>query len=195
MLTLTLALLFAAAPAIDNDFVVVTRSSSACAAADGECGDRVVVALSPMELESAAGVRHLQRGDVAVFRTGEAYAAAANADWFEVRVRPGHPEPKAPAEQIAPEKNEALFDAEDFFVFAEKLSPGDTRARHSHSQRVVIQLNRTRLQQWPDGSDEIIVETVPERPSFSPAVIHKVKNLGDVALFGVIVEFKPRMQR
>jgi hypothetical protein len=84
-----------------------------------------------------------------------------------------------------------LYDGEDFFVFEEKLAPGDTRARHSHSQRVVIQLNRARLRQWPDGKPQIEIETVPERPTFSPPVIHVVENIGDVPLRGVIIEFLP----
>ena len=78
----------------------------------------------------------------------------------------------------------------DFFVFEEKLSPGDTRARHSHSQRVVIQLNRARLQQWPDGEPSKFVETIPDRPTFSPPVIHTVKNVGDTPLRGIVIEFK-----
>jgi hypothetical protein len=83
------------------------------------------------------------------------------------------------------------YDGEHFFVFEERLAPGDTRARHSHSQRVVIQLNRARLQQWPDGAPELFVETVPERPTFSPPVIHVVKNVGEVPLRGIVIEFKP----
>ena len=98
----------------------------------------------------------------------------------------------SPGEIIPPEKNPIRHDGTDFFVFEEKLAPGDTRARHSHSQRVVIQLNRARLEQWPDGAPAKIVETIPDRPAFSPPVIHTVKNIGDVPLRGIIIEFKPK---
>jgi hypothetical protein len=84
-----------------------------------------------------------------------------------------------------------LHDGPDFFVFEERLEPGDTRPRHSHSQRVVIQLNRTRLRQWPDGAPDVVVETVPEKPSFSPPVVHAVRNIGDRPLSGIIIELKP----
>lgn len=67
-----------------------------------------------------------------------------------------HP-PIAPLrEYIPPEKNAVLHDGDGLFIFEARLAVGDTRARHSHSQRVVIQLNRTRLQQWPEGEAEVI---------------------------------------
>ena len=60
------------------------------------------------------------------------------------------------------------------------------------SERVVIQLNRARLQQWPDGEPEKFVDTVPDRPVFSPPVVHKVKNVGEMPLRGIVIEFKPQ---
>lgn len=193
MFAFPLVLAFAAVPAIDNAFVVVTRGESVCAVAEsGRCGDRVIVALQPLEVEGDSTTQRLGRGEVAVFGPGQSYRIAAGSDYFEVVIRPDHPAPLAPAARIEPEKNATLYDAEGFFVFEEKLDPGDTRARHSHSQRVVIQLNRTRLQQWPDGAPEMFVDTVPERPSFSPPVVHRVKNVGDLPLAGIIIEFKPR---
>ncbi|MEO8157508.1 MAG: hypothetical protein ABI648_06900 [Betaproteobacteria bacterium] len=65
-------------------------------------------------------------------------------------------------------------------------------ARHSHSQRVVIQLNRARLRKRSDGDALKFVDTVLDRPGFSPPVIHTVKKVGDVPLRGIIIEFKPR---
>jgi hypothetical protein len=47
------------------------------------------------------------------------------------------------------------------------------------------------LQQWPDDGPAILLETVPERVSFNPPVIHTVKNIGTEPLRGIIVEFKP----
>jgi hypothetical protein len=181
----------AVACAIDNDYVTVTRDAAPCAAgAAAGCGDRVIVALGEVELRSGATLRRLTRGDVAVFGAGEPYAAPTGS-YFEVAIKPDHPASDSPGEMIAPQKNASIFDGEDFFVFEEKLAPGDTRARHSHSQRVVIQLNRTKLRQWPDGKPEIEVETRVDEPRFSPPVIHVVENIGEVPLRGVIVEFKP----
>lgn len=105
-------------------------------------------------------------------------------------IRKHHPAGQSPGERIPPEKNAIRYDGKDFFVFEERLAPGDTRARHSHSQRVVIQLNRARLQQWPDGEPSKFVETLPDRPSFNPPVIHTVRNVGDTPLRGIVIEFK-----
>jgi hypothetical protein len=195
MLSLAFAWFVAATPAIDNQYVRVTRGEAVCAAAGTPgCGSRVVVALEPLKVEAGGGMRKLVRGDVAVFAPGESYAVPGGADFFEVVIRPDHPPALAPTESIAPEKNALRHDDRDFFVFEEKLEPGDTRARHSHSQRVVIQLNRTQLRQWPDGGAEVLIETVPEKPSFSPPVVHKVRNEGVLPLFGIIIEFKPDPQ-
>ena len=186
---LAAAVLSASQVALDNDYVRVTRDVAPCAAAaEPECGDRVIVALGEIVL----GQRKMVRGDIAVFRSGETYEPPASGPYFEVSIKPGHPPVRSPTEIIPPEKNAMRFEGDSFFIFEEKLAPGDTRARHSHSQRVVIQLNRTRLEQWPDGQPSIVVETVPDRPSFNPPVIHVVKNIGDAPLRGVIIEFMPQ---
>jgi hypothetical protein len=108
----------------------------------------------------------------------------------KVAIKADHPPARQPGERIAPEKNAILYEADDFLVFEEKLEPGDTRACHSHGERLVIQLNRARLQQWPDGEPARFVETVPERPAFSPPVIHTVRNIGETPLRGIVIEFK-----
>jgi hypothetical protein len=182
--------------AIENAYVYVTRNAAPCASAGApECGDRVIVALGDLDLVTPASRRRMTRGDVAVFAPGDVYELPAGGDFFEVVIRPNHPPVQSPAEIIAPDKNAMLYEGERFFVFEEKLESGDTRPRHSHSQRVVMQLNRARLQQWPDGAPEIFVETVPDRANFSPPVIHVVKNVGDTPLRGIIIEFKPEPPR
>jgi hypothetical protein len=183
----------AAEVVLENDYVRVTRAEAPCAsAAPPECSDRVVVALDNIEL-SSGGLRHaMARGDVAVFGPTQSYEVAKGDLFFEVSVKSTHPPAQSPGVTIPPEKNAMRHDGKDFFVFEEKLEPGDTRARHSHSQRVVIQLNRARLEQWPDGEPSKIVETVPERPGFGAPVIHRVKNIGNTALRGIIIEFKPQ---
>ncbi len=188
---LLLLLLPATALALDNDYVRVTRNEATCPGADMPgCGDRVIVALDDMEIFVGYAKRKLSRGEIMVFERERAFPPPVG-EFFEVVIKPGHPPVLSPREMIAPEKNALLFDSERFFVFEEKLAPGDTRARHSHSQRVVIQLNKTRLQQWPDGEPVKIVEIPVENPSFSPPVIHVVKNIGDAPLFGIVIEFKP----
>lgn len=194
MIAICLALCLASIPVLHNDYVIVSRGAPACAAEAADCGERVVVALQSLALESDGATRRLERGGVAILAPGQPYRISSGSDYFEVAIRPDHPAALAPAEQIAPEKNSMLHDGADYFVFEERLAPGDTRARHSHGQRVVIQLNATRLQQWPDGAPELFIDTVPEKPSFSPPVVHKVKNVGDRDLAGIIVEFKPGRQ-
>lgn len=185
-------LLPATALALDNDYVRVTRNAATCPQANmAGCGDRVIVALGDMEIFVGYVKRNLSRGEIIVFERERAFAPPSG-EFFEVVIKPGHPPVLSPPEIIPPEKNAMLYDGERYFVFEEKLAPGDTRARHSHSQRVVIQLNKTRLQQWPDGEPEKFVELPIEKPNFSPPVIHVVKNVGDAPLFGIVIEFKPQ---
>jgi hypothetical protein len=92
---------------------------------------------------------------------------------------------------ISPDKNVIKHGGERFFIFEERLEVGDTRERHSHSQRVVIQLNATKLQQWPDGQPEVLRDIVPDGVAFNPPVIHTVKNVGELPLRGIVIELKP----
>jgi hypothetical protein len=178
--------------ALDNEYVRVTRDAAPCASASvPDCGDRVIVALGDIELPSGNSPRRMARGDIAVFKRGESYQLPTGGPFFEVAIKPKHPPVQSPKELIYPEKNAMRYDGAQFFVFEEKLAPGDTRARHSHSQRVVVQLNQTRLQQWPDGAAPLFVDMVPDRVIFAPPVIHVVKNVGDKPLLGIVIEFKP----
>ena len=195
-LLLFFCLLQAQAPALDNDYVRVTRDSALCSQANTPgCGDRVIVALGEIELRSGNKPRKMNRGDIAVFKPGESYEPPTGGSFFEVNIKANHPPVQSPGEIIPPEKNAIRYNGERFFIFEERLAPGDTRARHSHSQRVVMQLNATRLEQWPDGVSEVFVDTVPDRPTFNPPVIHKVKNIGDAPLRGIVIEFKPERMK
>jgi hypothetical protein len=178
--------------ALDNDYVLVTRDAAPCAQAGVPgCGDRVIVALGDVEVRSGDTRRVLARGDIAVFTAGQSYTAPSGGPYLEVAMKPDRPAAHSPGEIIAPEKNAVRYDGDGFFVFEEQLAPGDTRARHSHSERVVVQLNATVLQQWPDGAPEMRVETVPDRVTFGRPVIHAVKNVSDLPLRGIVIEFKP----
>ena len=195
-LLLALWLLQSQTAALENEYVRVTRDAAPCAsAAAAGCNDRVIVALGEIELRFRDSRRKMNRGDIAVFNAGESYEPPTGGPFFEVAFKPNHPPVLSPREIIPPEKNAIRYDGKRFLIFEERLGVGDTRARHSHSQRVVMQLNRTRLQQWPEGASEVFVETVPDRPTFNPPVIHTVKNVGDAALRGIVIEFKPEPRK
>ena len=189
-------LLQAPAPALENDYVRVTRDAAPCVAAKTSgCGDRVIVALGPLEIRSGKSRRKMTRGDIAVFKASESYETPAAGSFFEVNIKPNHPPVQSPPEIIPPEKNAIRYDGERFFVFEERLAVGDTRARHSHSQRVVMQLNQTRLLQRPDGEPEIVRDIVPDRVTFNEPVIHTAKNVGEAPLRGIVIEFKPEKRK
>jgi hypothetical protein len=177
--------------ALDNEYVRVTRNAAPCAKAALTCADRVLVALADLDLpkQGQGPPRRMRRGDIAVFGPGESYEAPSGR-FLEVAFKPGHPPVQSPAELIAPEKNSLVYDGPRFFVFEEKLDPGETRARHSHSQRVIIVLNETRLQQWPEGASETFRDQIPDDVRFNPAVIHVVKTVGAKPLRNIVIELK-----
>jgi hypothetical protein len=181
-------------PALENDYVRVTRNGAVCASAQapGCATDRIIVALSNVDVNSISGTRRLVRGEIAVFGPAEAYVTPVGGSYFEVVLKADRPAVLSPAENIPPEKNAILHDGDRFFVFEERLDPGDTRQRHTHSQRVVIQLNPTQLQQWPEGGAEVLREMRVDQAAFNEPVIHVVKNVGDKPLRGIVIEFKPR---
>jgi hypothetical protein len=180
-------------PALENDYVRVTRNGAPCASAraPGCATDRIIVALSNVDVNSIGGTRRLVRGDIVVFGPNESYVSPVGGSYFEVLLKASRPAVLSPKENIPPEKNAILHDGGRFFVFEERLEPGDTRARHTHSQRVVIQLNPTRLQQWPEGGAEVLRDMRVDQAAFNEPVIHVVKNVGDKPLRGIVIEFKP----
>jgi hypothetical protein len=187
-------LLQADAPALENDYVRVTRNGAHCASVQtpGCATDRIIVVLSNVDVNSISGTRRLVRGDIAVFGPAESYVRPVGGSYFEVVLKAGRPAVLSPKENIPPEKNAVLHDGDRFFVFEERLEPGDTRPRHTHSQRVVIQLNPTRLQQWPEGGEEVLRDMRVDQAAFNEPVIHVVKNVGEQPLRGIVIEFKPQ---
>lgn len=178
--------------ALENAYVRVARDAAPCASsATPDCADRVIVALGSIELRVGTARRTLARGEIAVFGAGESYEPPSGGAYFEVSLKPNPPPVEGPAEVVPPDKNALLYDGDRFVVFEERLAVGDTRERHSHSQRVVIQLNRTRLRQWPDGEAELTRDIEPDRVAFNPPVIHVVKNVGQRPLRGIVIELKP----
>jgi hypothetical protein len=186
LIALFFAQMHAASPLLENDFVRVFRNAAPCAAAPS-CGDRVFVALGPVEVDG----RKMERGDIRVFKTGERYSAPASGEFLEVSVKPSHPRVAAPKPGTPPPPdNKVLYDGSDFTVFDEKMQPGEKSAAHSHNQRVAIFLNRTLVQQWT-GENEETRELVPDTVSFRPAVVHTSKDAGKIPIHNILIEFKP----
>src|SRR6266478_5251804 len=176
-----------ASPLLENDFVRVFRNSAPCAAGAASCGDRVVVALGSVEVSG----KKMERSDVNVFKTGEKYARPKSGEYLEVVIKPGHPKVAAlPAGTPPAPANKVLYDGKEFTIFEEKMQPGEISSSHSHNQRVAIFLNRTQVQQWTDGKSETR-ELVPDLVTFRPAVVHISKDVGDIPIRNILIEFKP----
>jgi len=179
--------------ALENEYVRVSRDAAPCAtAAAGTCEDRVILAMSDIALKAGAEARQMKRGQIAVFKAGESYEAPAGGSYYEVAVKPNHPPVKSPPELIPPPKNVIVFEGARFFIYEERLEVGDTRPRHSHSQRVEIRLNNgPMLHQWVyrDGG---VAESEPAIVNWREPIIHMVKNIGDMPLRNFILEFVPQ---
>jgi quercetin dioxygenase-like cupin family protein len=174
-------------PLLENDFVRVFRNSAPCATAAVSCGQRVVVALGAVQVNG----QEMERGDVKVFKTGERYTSPKTGDYLEVAIKPAHPKVTAPgAGTPPPPGNKVLYDGKDFTVFEEKMQPGEYSAAHSHNQRLAIFLNDTQVQQWTDGKSETR-ELVPDFVTFRPAVVHASKDVGNIPIRNILIEFKP----
>jgi hypothetical protein len=174
-------------PLLENDYVRVFKNSAPCAMAAPSCGERVLVALGPIEVNG----QMMERGDIKVFKAGERYTAPRNGDYFEVAIKPTHPKVMPPSAGTPPPPgNKILYDGQDFTVFAEKMQPGEYAAPHSHNLRLAIFLNDTMVQQWTEGKEETR-ELVPDALMWRPAVVHASKDVGKVPISNLLIEFKP----
>ena len=177
---------------LDNAFAAVHRNAAPCANAGPGCGNRIIVAFGELSVVPSGGSPvQLHYAEVFVAEAGESYEIRGR-EFAEVNLKAGHPAVEGPAVAIAAGKNERLHDSENYFVFEERLEPGDTRERHSHAQRVVLVMGATELQQWPDGVDEVFKTQVPGTIKFNPPVVHVVKNIGDAPLRNIVIELIPR---
>jgi hypothetical protein len=174
-------------PLLENDFIRVFKNSAPCAAAAPSCGERVLVALGSVEVNG----QKMERGDIKVFKAGERYSAPKNGDYLEVAIKPSHPKVLPPSAGTPPPPgNKILHDGQDITVFAEKMLPGEYAAPHSHNQRLAIFLNDTMVQQWTDGKEETR-ELVPDAVTWRPAVVHASKDVGNLPISNLLIEFKP----
>ncbi|QBN17439.1 DUF6250 domain-containing protein [Flavobacterium nackdongense] len=179
--------------ALENDYVRVMKNATVNTATDAALfGKRLIVALTPFECKSTAGIKTLNRGEIAVFNPEESYSIP-KGDFFEVAFKLSHPQPKGPEVWLEPLKNKIVYEDELFRVFEERLAAGDTRELHSHSQRVVVRLNKVQLtdpRYKPNGAPGEGIQ-VPNTVKFAEPMVHVVKNLStDTALFNIIIEFK-----
>ena len=177
---------------LDNDYAAVHRNAAPCADAGPGCGERIVVAFGDLSVVPAGGAPvPLAYAEVFVAARGTAYEVRGG-EFAEVNLKPDPPPVAGPSVAIPAGKNERLHDSEAYFVFEERLEPGDTRERHSHAQRVVLVMGATELQQWPDGSDEVFKTQIPGTIKFNPPVVHVVQNIGDAPLRNIVIELIPR---
>jgi hypothetical protein len=174
-------------PLLDNEYVMVFSDAAPCAAGEPNCGDRVFVALGPVNVDGET----LQRGEVKVFKKGESYVPPMTGKYLEVQIRPNHPDVKPPGPGTPPPpRNKILYDGKDFTVFAENMQPGEYAAPHSHNVRLAIFLNDTMVEQWTNGQDETR-ELMPDVVTWRPAVVHASKDVGKVPISNLLIEFKP----
>ena len=187
LLALVLLQAMPGTPLLDNEFVRVFKNSAPCAAAAAPCGERIVLALGPVEVNG----RKMERGEIQAFRPGERFMPPANGNFLEVEIKPTHPKVLPPAPGTPPPPgNKVLYDGKDFTVFAEKMTPGEYAAPHSHNVRLAIFLNDTMVEQWTNGKDETR-ELVPDVVMWRPAVVHASKDVGKVPISNILIEFKP----
>jgi hypothetical protein len=192
MTTNLMALLFllqamVTGPLVDNDYVRVFKNSAPCATGEAACGERVLVALGPVEVNG----QKLNRGEIKAFPAGEPYTAPKVGNFLEVTIKSTHPKVTPPVAGSPPApKNKILYDGKDFTVFAERMQPGEYDAPHSHNVRLAIFLNDTTVEQWTEGKDETR-ELVPDVVMWRPAVVHASKDVGKLPISNLLIEFKP----
>jgi rhamnogalacturonan endolyase len=179
--------------ALENDYVRVMKNATVKTATDNALfGKRMIVALTPLKCKSTAGIKIVERGEIIVFNPEDSYSIQ-KGDYFEVAFKRIHPEPKGPEVWLEPLKNKIVYEDDLFRVFEERLAPGDTRELHSHSQRIVVRLNKVQLTDprfKPNGAPEEGIQ-VPNTVKFAEPMVHVVKNLStDTPLFNIIIEFK-----
>jgi hypothetical protein len=179
--------------ALENDFVRVMKNASVKTATDSDIfGKRIVIALTELKYKNIGEIKTVQRGEIIVFLPEESNSIQ-KGDYFEIAFKKIHPEPKAPEVWLEPLKNTIVYEDDLFRVFEERLAAGDTRELHSHSQRVVVRLNKVQLTDprfKPNGTPGEGIQ-VPNTVKFAEPMVHVVKNLStNTPLFNIIIEFK-----
>ena len=188
ILTSLLILVQANTPLFENDYVRVFKNAAPCASPAPACGETIIVALGPTEL---AGQK-MVRGDIKGFKKGEKYAAPSGGDYLQVVMKPTRPAVKTPPVKIPAKGNTIIYDSERFFIFEEKLPVGGYRERHSHNQRLVVNINPTQLEQKVDGQDKpVIRDSIADDVHFNEPIVHDTKNIGKLPMRNIVIELKP----
>jgi hypothetical protein len=178
--------------ALDNAYMRVLRDGAACTLANTpNFGTRIIVALDKIKFKSNRGTIKINRGEIAVFLENEFYDLPKGS-YFEIALKKDHPPLTKPSEWVEPLKNKIIYENTEFRVFEERLNPGDTRALHSHAQRVVVRLNQVQLtdpRYSPNGKPGTGIQ-VANTVKFAESVLHVTKNLSDIPLFNIVIEYK-----
>ena len=177
---------------LDNEYFRAIKDSAACTSSKTEgFGSRVIVALDNTTIKSSKGTTHLKRGELAVFLETQSYQLPVGS-YFEIAFKKNHPPLTKPEEWLEPLKNTMVYEDAEFRVFEERLQPGDVRELHSHAQRLVVRLNQVQLTNprhstsGKPGAGIQVANTV----KFAEPVVHAVKNLSNIPLFNIVIEFK-----
>ena len=178
--------------ALENAFMKVLRDGAACTLANTpNFGTRIIVALDKVKFKSNRGTIKIKRGQIAVFLENE-YYDLPKGSYFEIALKKDHPPLTKPSEWVEPLKNKIIYENTEFRVFEERLNPGDTRALHSHAQRVVVRLNQVQLtdpRYSPNGKPGTGIQ-VANTVKFAEPMVHVTKNLSDIPLFNIVIEYK-----
>ncbi len=178
--------------ALDNAYMKVLRDGAACTLANTpNFGTRIIVALDKIKFKSNRGTIKIKRGEIAVFLENEFYDLPKGS-YFEIALKKNHPSLTKPSEWVEPTKNIVIYEDAEFRVFEERLNPGDTRALHSHAQRVVVRLNQVQLtdpRNSPNGKPGTGIQ-VANTVKFAEPMVHVTKNLSEIPLFNIVIEYK-----
>ena len=177
--------------ALDNAYMRVLRNGAACTLANTpNFGTRIIVALDKIKFKSNRGTIKIKRGEIAVFLENESYDLPQGS-YFEIALKKIHPPLTKPKEWFEPMKNTIVYENDEFRVFEERLNPGDERPLHSHAQRVVVRLNQVQLTDprysvGKPGTGIQVANTV----KFAEPMVHVTKNLSEIPLFNIVIEYK-----
>lgn len=178
--------------ALDNAYMKVLRDGAACTLANTpNFGTRIIVALDKIKFKSNRGTIKIKRGKIAVFLENEFYDLPKGS-YFEIALKKNHPPLTKPSEWVEPTKNIVIYENAEFRVFEERLNPGDERPLHSHAQRVVVRLNQVQLtdpRNSPNGKPGTGIQ-VANTVKFAEPMVHVTKNLSEIPLFNIVIEYK-----
>ncbi len=176
----------------NNEYVIVYKNRSLLNNnTDHQIEKRIIVALSDVLTVTNGKNIQLKRGSILVFKESETYHILSG-EYFEIGVKKSHPKPEPPKIWYEPTQNNIVYDDNDFRVFEERLAPHHDRDLHSHLQRLVVRLNTVHLtdpRYYPNGQEGKGIQE-SNTIKFAEPIEHVVRNLSDIPLFNIVIEFK-----